>query len=614
MFLSDSVPRNARRTRAVHRRTSAVMASMLAVALVPFTPAPAAVGADASVETLHFAVSVGADRKTHCDIVGDVYRPAKAGVSHQVPAVLMTHGFGQSKNDLTEFAQMFVDEGYIVLAYSGLGFGGSSCLISMDDPAIDGVAASQLVSYLGGADGIAYRDADHQTPAPTMDAVKRDEGSGHAHDPRVGMFGASYGGAVQLAAASIDPRIDALVPVSTFNDLEYTLYPNNTAITNGVSSSTPGAFKHNWALGVGLVGSLTGTGGDQSARLPGCEKLADGVCATITRGLLRGYPNDADLALAKRVSPATYIHAVHAPTLVIQSQADTFFNLNEGAALFQQLRANHVPTRMIWQRAGHTNPNGSVDDLNPLHPDPASYVSQRVFGWFAHYLLDEDADLGPLFAYQQNWLPDAPGTTYATSSSFPVGEPVSYYPSTFERLETDSAKVRSALLVMSTPDYGVVANTDPLDLTAAKTPTGPVTSHQHDLAGTALSWSTAPLTSKVDVVGSPTARLKVAAPVALRQQSRGAVGQLVLFLKVYDVAPNGTTTLVGQQVAPVRIPDVSKPFTASLPALVHQFEAGHRIRFSIAGSSSNFGGGVSANTVWFATGGTRQVITLPVVS
>lgn len=76
---------------------------------------------------------------------------------------------------------------------------------------------------------------------------------------------------------------------------------------------------------------------------------------------------------------------------------------------------------MIWQRAGHTNPNGSVDDLNPLHPDPASYVSQRVFHWFARYLRKENVDVGPLFAYQQNWLPDTPGTTYATSSTFPVG-------------------------------------------------------------------------------------------------------------------------------------------------------------------------------------------------
>ena len=609
MFSLGLGSQRGQRTGRGRRRTIVALASVLAVAMTSLVPAPSAAAVEASVKTFHFAVVVGAEGATHCDIVGDVYTPAGAGPLNRVPAVLMTHGFGQSKKDMKDFAQMFLDEGYLVLAYSGLGFGGSSCVISMDDPAIDGKAASQLVSYLGGADGIAYEDAAHTTPVLPMKDVQNDQDSGYAHDPRVGMFGASYGGAVQLAAASVDPRIDALVPMSTFNDLSYTLYPNNTAITSGVSSSTPGAFKHNWAFGVGLVGSLTGTG----STLPGCEKLAAGVCQTIVRGLVRGYPNAADLALAKRVSPATYIKSVHAPTLVIQSQADTFFNLNEGAALFQQLRDNKVPTRMIWQRAGHTNPNGSVDDLNPLDPDPSSYVSQRVFAWFAHYVRKENVDVGPLFAYQRNWLPDTPGTTYATSSTFPVGKSVSYYPSTFERLKTNPAKVKKARLVMTTPEFGVVTNTDPLDLTAASTPTGPITSHQHDVPGTALSWSTPPLKSKVNVAGSPTVQLKVSAPVARAQQHRGAVGQLVLFLKFYDVAPDGLTTLVGQQTAPVRIPDVRKQFTAKLPALVHQFAPGHRIRFSIAGSSTNFGGGTSANVVTFATGGSDQVITLPVV-
>lgn len=52
------------------------------------------------------------------------------------------------------------------------------------------------------------------------------------------MIGGSYGGAVQLAASSIDPRIDAIVPVITWNDLAYSLGPNNDA-TNFVHTDTP---------------------------------------------------------------------------------------------------------------------------------------------------------------------------------------------------------------------------------------------------------------------------------------------------------------------------------------------------------------------------------------
>ena len=48
-------------------------------------------------------------------------------------------------------------------------------------------------------------------------------------DPKVGMIGGSYGGQVQFAAASPRPRIDALIPIITWNDLSYSLAPNNTS-------------------------------------------------------------------------------------------------------------------------------------------------------------------------------------------------------------------------------------------------------------------------------------------------------------------------------------------------------------------------------------------------
>src|ERR671920_777470 len=63
---------------------------------------------------------------------------------------------------------------YAVLSYSGLGFGGSDCKITLDDPDWDGVAGRQLVSYLGGAGGIGFLDDAHTQPAPVLDVVKQD--------------------------------------------------------------------------------------------------------------------------------------------------------------------------------------------------------------------------------------------------------------------------------------------------------------------------------------------------------------------------------------------------------------------------------------------------------
>ncbi|NEE36325.1 peptidase S15, partial [Streptomyces sp. SID7982] len=64
----------------------------------------------------------------------------------------------------------------------------------------------------------------------------------------------SYGGAIQLATAAVDPRVDALVPLITWNDLGYALAPNNTGARTGVTSDTPGVFKWQWANGFYLIG------------------------------------------------------------------------------------------------------------------------------------------------------------------------------------------------------------------------------------------------------------------------------------------------------------------------------------------------------------------------
>ncbi|GAA3153389.1 hypothetical protein GCM10020255_033350 [Rhodococcus baikonurensis] len=128
-----------------------------------------------------------------------------------------------------------------------MGFGGTSCKITLDSPAYDGVAASQLVSFLGGQEGIAYTDQALTQPYPALTAVVQDSvdhsGAPSTNDPRVGMTGGSYGGGIQFAAASVDPRIDTIIPMITWNDLSYSLAPNSTGIISGVSTAEPGAAK-----------------------------------------------------------------------------------------------------------------------------------------------------------------------------------------------------------------------------------------------------------------------------------------------------------------------------------------------------------------------------------
>lgn len=54
------------------------------------------------------------------------------------------------------------------------------------------------------------------------------------NDPLVGMIGESYGGAAQLMATTVDKRIDALVPVTTWYNLEHALLPNGVPKTDWI--------------------------------------------------------------------------------------------------------------------------------------------------------------------------------------------------------------------------------------------------------------------------------------------------------------------------------------------------------------------------------------------
>src|SRR4051795_12321371 len=134
--------------------------------------------ADFDVKTLHFDTTVGPAGDKRCDVVGDLYKPTTATAAHPAPAILTTNGFGGSKDDQKDIAELAAKRGYVVLSYSGLGFGGSSCKITLDDRDYDGQAGSQLVTFLG-----------------KLPYVKTDEtaidGQHHANDPRVGMIGGS---------------------------------------------------------------------------------------------------------------------------------------------------------------------------------------------------------------------------------------------------------------------------------------------------------------------------------------------------------------------------------------------------------------------------------------
>jgi ABC-2 type transport system ATP-binding protein len=568
-----------------------------------------------TVRTLHFDVLVGPGGVRHCDIVGDLYTPADAAAGHRVPAILTTNGFGGSKDDQAGIARYMATQDYVVLSYSGLGFGGSGCQITLDDPDWDGQAASQLVSFLGGTTGIAYADAAHTQPLSGVDYVIHDpvnHAGGHdANDPRVGMIGGSYGGEVQFAAASLDPRIDTLIPLITWNDLAYSLTPNNTNFRSGVTSATPGVTKLTWPLLFftegALLDSATGFTNDPS-RVIGCPNFTTELCPDLAATATLGYPTPDTLALLRHASMSTYLNRIHIPVLLAQGENDTLFNLNEAVASYQALKAQGTPVKMIWQSWGHSGLTPAPGELNLTDPNPATqYETARVASWFNQYLRDGQADIYPEFAYFRDWIGYTGIATpaYGSARSYPVGTGTKFYLSGNGDLVTDPTGVRTGAQSFVTPPAGFPTSSTGIDAFSPNLPP------DENLPGTYASWTGRPLAGPLDVVGEPQLDVQVQAPTALASSALGPGGQLVLFAKLYDVAADGTETLVHNLIAPVRVSDPAKPLHITLPAVVHQFQAGHAIRIMLASGDLNYRAGLTTTPVTVTTGDAGQALTLP---
>ncbi|MFB7943215.1 alpha/beta hydrolase family protein, partial [Streptomyces sp. NPDC056049] len=169
------------------------------------------------------------------------------------PAVLLAHGFGGSKDDVRPQAERLARDGYAVLTWSARGFGASGGQIGLNDPDHEVRDVRKLVDWLAAR------------PEVLLDK---------AGDPRVGVTGASYGGAISLLAAGHDPRVDAIAPQITYWNLADALLPE-------------GVYKKLWAGILFSMGTPMGT----SAGVP--EGVPAGTPSGTPEGAPEGRPSEA---------------------------------------------------------------------------------------------------------------------------------------------------------------------------------------------------------------------------------------------------------------------------------------------------------------------------------
>lgn len=468
-----------------------------------------------------------------------------AGGSGKRPAVLIGHGFGGSKNDVRAQAEKLAADGYAVLTWSARGFGKSGGAISLNDP--DG----EVKDVSGLIDWLAER--------PEVELDKKG-------DPRVGLTGASYGGAVSLLAAGHDQRVDAIAPVITYWNLADALFPD-------------GVFKKLWA------GIFITTGG-------GCEKFEKQLCEMYERVAVSGKPDAAATKLLTERSPSAVADRIKVPSLLLQGQSDSLFPLGQADAMQKAISGNGAPVSVDWISGGHDG----GDNETPR-------VEGRVGAWFDRYLKEETGtDTGPAFRVTRTG-----GIDSTDGAALKRGASSDTYPG----LRSGG---REIALGEGTKTFRNPAGSAPPAISAVPGIGGGLS--QLSSLGVGLSldfpgqfgrFESAPLATSVRVTGTPTVRVNVKAT-----EGRDAV----LFGKVYDVSPDGRQqVLPSQLVAPYRItPDQQgKPVELALPAVDHEFDAGHRMRLVFSATDLGYASPAEPATYTVTADGPLTVPTAPAV-
>ncbi|MDX6670561.1 MAG: hypothetical protein QOI91_924 [Solirubrobacteraceae bacterium] len=565
-------------------RALAVAGAVVAVS------ATAALGAEPTKKALAFDVMVGPDNATRCTITANLFSPAGASTTDPVAAVMGTNGFGGSKADFDTLGLSYARRGYAFLAYSGLGFGNSGCKITLDDPDWDGKAGSQLLSFLGGTK--AAKDGTK------IDYIVKDAPG----DPRVGMIGGSYGGQIQFAIAGVDRRLDAIVPQITWNDLSYSLGPNNTDFAYGVTYRTPGVIKSDWpvlftALGLGQ-GFQQAVQNQDPSHLGACPNFSDQVCASLVTSGATGYPDEATLNLLRHASVQSYMSRIRIPTLLAQGQSDTLFNLQESVATYRALRAQGTPVKMLWRSSGHSG--GGIPGESDSTNLEAAYESRMALEWFDYYLRGVGDAPSLDVSFLRNWVTYSGNAAPAVgvTPSYPAGADETVYLSGSGQLVGARGSVKPGTASFAAAPGATGQGNGFTEVPGADAP------------GTTATYDTAPLARDFDLVGIPQLTVKLDAPTFAGAQSNHS-GKLVLFAKLLDV-DGATTKLPRNLLSAVRVADVTKPVRIELPGIAHRFAKGHVMRLVIAASNpTNRGNTVAGPVSIVADPAAPGTLTLP---
>ncbi|MET7328009.1 CocE/NonD family hydrolase [Nonomuraea sp. NPDC005650] len=477
----------------------------------------------------------------------------------KAPAVLIGHGFGGSKQSTREQAIRVAQQGYAVLTWSARGFGRSTGEIALNSPDYEVKDVKQLIDWLA------------KRPEVQLDA---------ANDPRVGIAGGSYGGAIALMTAAYDQRVDAIVPQITWADLADALFPNAAAQGTGPAAigqdAANGVFKRMWAgifFGQGVSLDSFAARGERQAAGPltpeqaRCGRFLPAICDVYQQVAKDGKATPEAVALLRKSSPITVAGQIKAPTLLIQGQRDSLFPLGHADANAKAIAAAGTPVSLAWFDGGHDGGNGEAD-----------WVFEQSTAWFARYLKgDKSAPAVSAFTVTRDGGRD-PGTRQRIR----LHPEAASYPG-LAGTDTTTVQLNGPAQNIVNPPGGAPASISTVPGIGGLLAGGQSnTSVSIDMPGQSAAFESRPLTAPLQLTGSSTVRVRVSGK-----------GEATLFAKLYDVAEGAQPpALPAGLVAPVRvtIPEGagSAEVTVTLPAVDYRFAVGHRLRLVLTTTDMGF--------------------------
>jgi ABC-2 type transport system ATP-binding protein len=515
---------------------------------------------------------------------------------HPKPGSLyaVLEGPGWSGGGATTPNEALLGAGFAYMTWDPRGFGQSGGSAMTNAPWAEGRDVSALIDQvLTGRPEIAVNRA-RKRGEPRQARYYNDTKQRNTYGkPVVGMIGGSYGGSIQLAAAAHDDRIKAIVPAMTWSDLNYAFWPG------GVPKLAWTRFLHQFGLVQSLsshgqaIASGGAEGGDGGLQVGGIDSgHHEGSAKADATGTADAEMLDwgAKRSVLSGYGEGARGRVPNVPTLVIQSAADTLFNLTDGWNTFRRIKdANpRLPVKMLAVCSGHVlcSPGSGYGDSasagSAIAPGKSGMAMQHTatLAWLRRYLRGERPWRDPLPAtvvYQNHKGEWFGHDTFPTRDRPGRG-------TVFAR-----APVAGTLIWQGQP-AGPGGGAADKAFTDAPTDRG-------DPAQLTVPVLTAPQHADMPVVGIG----RVEATVTVDGSAT------TLFLRLIDKTTGG---VVDFQTLPVRVESGTHRIAVDLPGVAFDVPAGGTLELQVSASTDTYARNRGAATVTIADG----TVTVPTLA